>query len=121
MTWTYKQSTGELFHDGNFVAKGYAGAPEGKNDPGKQAVKNVGPLPRGGYHIGKPRDSELRGPKVLPLTPLSCTDTFGRSAFLIHGDSKTEPGAASHGCIIMPRMVRDQIATSGDTTLEVVE
>lgn len=33
MTWIYSQSTGILKHNGQFVAKGYAGKGIGKNDP----------------------------------------------------------------------------------------
>jgi hypothetical protein len=48
------------------------------------------------------------------------TETFGRSEFRIHGDSIAHPGMASHGCIILPRAVRDAIWRSGDRALEVV-
>jgi hypothetical protein len=45
---------------------------------------------------------------------------FGRSGFLIHGDSIIRPGTASRGCIILAREIREQIAASGDADLEVV-
>jgi hypothetical protein len=48
------------------------------------------------------------------------TETFGRGEFRIHGDSIAHPGTASHGCIILPRAVRDAIWRSGDRALEVV-
>lgn len=48
-------------------------------------------------------------------------NAHGRTAFLIHGDSRTNPGNASEGCIVLPPAVRIRIAQSGDTTLEVVE
>lgn len=121
MTWTYSQSTGQLKHDGNPVSVGYSGFVDGKNNPEKEDVPGIGPLPKGGYHIGKAHTSDTHGPIVMSLTPLSCTNTFGRSGFLIHGDSILKPGFASHGCIILPRNIRDAIACSGDTTLEVVE
>ena len=60
------------------------------------------------------------GPCVLRLEPSAQTDTRGRSGFLIHGDSKTQPGTASHGCIILPRVVREQVWQSGDRDLEVL-
>ena len=52
MTWTFEQKTGKLSHNGDYVATGYAGGncghnPEGKNNPDKQAIHNVGPIPRG--------------------------------------------------------------------------
>jgi hypothetical protein len=45
---------------------------------------------------------------------------FGRSGFLIHGDSFVKPGKASRGCIIMGRLIRNAIAASGDRLLRVV-
>lgn len=44
---------------------------------------------------------------------------FGREGFLIHGDSIVHMGQASHGCIILPRSIREQIAASGDDEIEV--
>lgn len=40
--------------------------------------------------------------------------------FRIHGDSIRAPGTASHGCIILPRAIRDRIWASGDRALQVV-
>lgn len=118
--WTYKQSDGTLSKDGSPVATGYSGLGPGKNNTQKQSVPNVGPIPMGVWEIGTPRDTETHGPYVLPLTPDHETDTFGRSGFLCHGDSVKAPGTASHGCIIMPRTVREQIWHSGDHKLQVV-
>jgi hypothetical protein len=56
----------------------------------------------------------------MALTPEPGTDTLGRDGFLIHGDSVENPGTASHGCIILPRAVRDQISASGDKQIQVV-
>jgi hypothetical protein len=56
----------------------------------------------------------------MALIPKEGTDTFGRSGFLIHGDSVAMPGTASHGCIILSRDLREQISASGDNQLEVV-
>jgi hypothetical protein len=56
----------------------------------------------------------------LKLNPAAATETFGRSGFLMHGDSKEHPGCASHGCVILPRAVREQVWTSGDSDLEVL-
>jgi hypothetical protein len=56
----------------------------------------------------------------MPLTPADGTDTFGRGGFFIHGASAIHPGESSHGCIILPRAARLQIAGSGDTDLLVV-
>jgi hypothetical protein len=54
------------------------------------------------------------------LKPAASTNTFGRSGFLMHGDSTQSPGSASQGCIIMPRPVREQVWNSGDRDLKVV-
>jgi hypothetical protein len=56
----------------------------------------------------------------MALLPCDGTDTLGRAGFLIHGDSVKAPGTASHGCIILPRAIRDRIAVSEDTRLCVV-
>lgn len=120
VSWTYDQRTGALTRDGGYVAYGYSGFGSGKNAPHMQGAKNIGPIPRGFYEIGPPSNSGLRGPHVMRLTPAKENEMFGRSDFLIHGDSKTAPGTASHGCIILPRAIRVAISESGDNQLEVV-
>ena len=121
--WTYQQSTGQLTDaNGTLVATGYSGAPAGKNDPTKQDVVKVGPIPRGNYAIGDPFSSPTHGPFAMHLTPDPANQMFGRDAFLMHGDSLEHPGGASEGCIIMPRPVREQkVWNSGDHTLQVIE
>ena len=119
--WTYAQKTGDLQQDGKHVSTGYSGASEGKNNPAMDNVPNVGPIPRGEWTIaGPPVDSKDHGPYVLKLNPESTTDTHGRSGFLMHGDSKEHPGSASHGCVILPRAVREAVWQSGDRDLQVV-
>jgi hypothetical protein len=121
LAWTYAQKTGELQQDGEHVAIGYSGAGEGKNNSDMQNVPNVGPIPRGEWTIsGPPIETRDHGPYVLRLQPEAETETHGRSGFLMHGDSKAHPGTASHGCIILPRAVREQVWESGDRDLEVV-
>lgn len=88
--------------------------------PSMQDQPNVGPIPQGVYLIGEPVDTLEQGPFVLPLKPDDANEMFGRSGFLIHGDSKSHPGNGSEGCIIMPRFARDRIADSGDRELNVV-
>jgi type VI secretion system (T6SS) effector TldE1-like protein len=120
--WTYAQKTGELRQDGKHVATGYSGFGAGKNNPQMESVHNVGPIPQGDWTIaGPPVDTTEHGPCVLTLKPAADTATFGRDGFLMHGDSRESPGCASHGCVIMPRQVREQVWKSGDTDLEVVE
>jgi hypothetical protein len=119
--WTYEQSTGKMLDPGGAVlAVGYSGGDDGKNNPAFEAEHDVGPLPQGVYLIGEPRDTVGHGPYALPLTPDAANQMFGRSDFLIHGDSITAPGSASEGCIIMPRFARERIWESGDRQLTVV-
>lgn len=120
MTWQYEQATGRMLHDNVREAVGYSGAGDCKNDPAAQDVHNAGPIPRGSYTINAPVATVTHGPYVLALTPDPANEMFGRSGFLIHGDSVIKPGTASEGCIIMPRMVREKIWNSGDRSLEVV-
>lgn len=122
--WTYQQRTGSLLKaDGECLATGYSGFGADKNQPADESVKDLGPIPEGRYAIGLPQcvvEPGPHGPFVLPLTPLPSNQMFGRAGFLIHGDSIEHPGAASHGCIILPRPVREAIAGSADNQLEVV-
>ena len=119
--WKYSQSTGTL-DDANetFVARGYSGAGVGKNNPAMQNVPDVGPIPQGQYTINPPVDTVEHGPYVLQLVPNDYNEMFGRSGFLIHGDSLEHPGQASEGCIVMSRPVRELIWNSGDRFLAVV-
>lgn len=101
----------------------YSGIGEGKNNPEMESVHNIGPLPKGLYEIDikGPVDTELHGPYVLTLLPAADNKMFGRSGFLIHGDSKKEPGNASHGCIVTNRLNREIIWDSGDRYIRVEE
>ena len=101
-------------------SSGYSGCDPGKNDPAYQTIPDVGPIPQGDYEIGSPENTEEHGPFVLPLTHNENNVMWGRSGFLIHGDSIEHPGQASKGCIILPRAVREQIAASGDNLLRVI-
>jgi Tlde1 domain len=116
--YVYAQKTGKLTLDGKEIATGYSGHGGGKNNPDKEKEKGAGPIPRGLYKIGKAR--EYKGmANCFDLTP-DGHDALGRSEFLIHGDSKSAPGTASRGCIILPPDVRKTIAGSGITRLRVV-
>ncbi|KAB8306708.1 DUF2778 domain-containing protein [Erwinia endophytica] len=118
MTWTYKQSSGELFHNGQFIEKGYSGRMTNKNNPDRQQVRGLGPLPRGIYRISG--QSNSKGPMTIILVQTS-GESFGRSAFRIHGEKVSGvPGWASEGCIIMGPKTRRRILDSNDNTLEVI-
>jgi hypothetical protein len=117
--WVYQQTTGELLLDGEYVATGYSGHNEGLNNPALEAVQNVGPIPAGNWTIGEPHNSEHRGPVCLPLRPAGHA-AHGRTAFLIHGDNQKGDKSASHGCIILPRKIRERIIASRDPELLVI-
>lgn len=102
------------------MATGYSGAGSGKNAPTEENIRNVGPIPVGIYDIEAPIDSPTHGPYALPLMPSYENVMYGRSGFLIHGDSVERPGQASEGCIIMPKFARVAIWNSTDHVLQVV-
>lgn len=121
MTWQFSTRDGSLYHDGAKIGKGYSGQPPHVNVPEDERMKDKGPIPRGYWTItGRPYDSSLLGPFVLVLEPLVGTPVYGRSAFRIHGDSKSNPGFASRGCIILDRGLRETIWNSSDRDLLVI-
>jgi Protein of unknown function (DUF2778) len=119
--WFWDQSEGKLTHNSKFVSRGYSGYGIGKNNPDLEAKVATGPIPCGEWKILAPRNRpQTVGPYAMPLEPVG-HNARGRSAFMIHGDSAKAPGKASHGCIILPRNVRELIWNSGDHKLIVVE
>ena len=117
--YVYVQKSGKFSLDGKELATGYSGKGDGKNNPDKEGVRNVGPIPAGKYQLSKPRD--YKGMKnCFDVTP-DGHNALGRTEFLIHGDSKSKPGTASEGCIILEPAIRQQIAESGITRLRVVK
>jgi hypothetical protein len=125
MSWTYSQSSGALTDpNGNLVAHGYAGGncgknPEGKNAPDMQDQPCIGPLPRGIYTFTETEDSPKLGPFAILLIPDPSNEMFGRSTFRVHGDSISNPGNASEGCIILSRGVRTNLFNSADKAIKV--
>jgi type VI secretion system (T6SS) effector TldE1-like protein len=126
--WTYKQEPGDLLLNNEHVAFGYSGGGEGKNNPAMQDIHDVGPIPRGRYRIeliadenNNPVDYEHKKAPVIRLVPDPTNEMFGRDGFLIHGDSISQPGTASEGCIIMAHWVRQNILQSRDLDLAVIE
>ena len=119
--WTYSQSTGALAsQDGSVRSTGYSGNGADLNNPAGQGDKGHGPIPQGAWTIGPFFDDPGgKGPCVCHLTPQTGTDALGRSGFMIHGDNSEANHTASEGCVILAREVREAIAESGDTTLEV--
>jgi hypothetical protein len=121
MVWTFSQSTGRLKHNGLPQADGYSGKGAGKFNPAMQATSGIGPIPRGEYRITAPFTHPGAGPYTMRLHPKPGTMTWGRSGFMIHGDSLDHPGQASEGCIILGPSIRHLIWNSGDRNLEVVQ
>ena|ERR1700722_8423685 len=122
MTWCYAQKSGALSRDGAAEATGYSGNTTGLNNPARQNVVGVGPVPRGAYRIGPPHHPiDHLGPNALPLYPAPTNMMGGRSGFFIHGDNSRGNHSASNGCIILGPSVREAIVDSKDTELVVVE
>lgn len=119
--WQYNQLTGELIRNGQVVGTGYSGsrANGGLNNPAMEHLRDVGPIPTGRWQIGSPFNHEKKGPLTMPLTPIGHA-AHGRTGFLIHGDSLSNPGNASEGCIVLPPEVRETLADSGINILEVI-
>lgn len=119
--WSYCSANGNLSRNQTFVGTGYSGIGKGLNNPALENEEGIGPLPRGSYTI-EPffDDPGGKGPLVAHLNPSHDTGTFGRAGFMIHGDNAAADHSASHGCIILARDIRQQIAISGDNALEVV-
>lgn len=119
--WTFVQATGWLLSPiGGVFAIGYSGSPGYLNKPEFENVAFQGPIPRAVYTVGPPENSPTHGPYALRLTPEDGSELFGRSGFLIHGDSIAHPGSASAGCIVLSRFARERIWMSGDHRIEVV-
>ena len=122
MAWIYDVKRREFSRNGQFKFRArYAGNGKYKDDPLFECVKNKGPLPRGKYRIvGKPFRHARTGADTLRLMPDVSNTMCNRAGFLIHGESKTNPGRASNGCIILDRDYRLQLADSQDRELIVL-
>jgi hypothetical protein len=119
--WIWCSKTGALLDARlSLKARGYAGRGDGKNNPDMQHVKGIGPIPEGIYTIEAPHDSSTTGPYTLRLVPRMGNEMYGRSSFAMHGDSKTAPGEASHGCPVVGRTHREAVWESGDHECRVV-
>lgn len=125
--WSFNSTIGRLFHDNVAIAFGYSGAGEGKNNPALQSVKNIGPCPRGKFRLepiedlkGNLIDYEEKKAPVFRLVPDPDNVMYGRSGFLLHGDSIEKPGTASEGCVIEDHATRVAIAMSKDFDFEVI-
>lgn len=119
--YIWDQSAGRMTLNGKLIGNGYAGRGDGKNNPAMQDAVAVGPIPRGLWRMTAVKDSPNTGPFSIVLEPEPGTDARGRSAFRVHGDSVRLPGTASHGCITLPRAIRQQMWAGPVRVIEVVE
>ncbi|ATW62974.1 hypothetical protein [Citromicrobium phage vB_Cib_ssDNA_P1] len=124
MDFLYEQRSGNFYladiEDGRaLVACGYSGKGQSRNNPVHQDRQALGPLPCGVWRIHPAITHKRLGPIAIPLTQTK-GETFGRSAFYIHGDNSRGDYSASSGCIILPRDVRTFVSRSGIGTLTVV-
>jgi hypothetical protein len=85
-----------------------------------EAARGIGPIPEGKWRIVDIAPDNHTGPMSMRLSPEPETDVHGRLGFRIHGDNKSMNFTASHGCIILPPLVRHQIWDSGDRELVVL-
>ena len=108
---TYSQSTGEFTTSDGISYSGYSGNGEGLNNPSKESIPFVGPIPKGEYTVSSSNTS--KGPTTLVLTPSTSNNMHGRSGFLIHGDNSKHDNSASEGCIIVGPEARKKIS-NGD-------
>lgn len=119
----FVQGTGRLEDSrGELIGFGFAGQREGYNNPDKQNVPDIGPLPRGFYKIGAPYHHPHLGPLTMDLTPFPENQMFGRSLFRIHGRSAINPELSSKGCVCQDRPARQFVADhlNQDDVVEVV-
>ena len=101
----------------------YAGKGNHKNNPNDQCVKDLGPLPRGWYELGQGYSHKKLGPLTFNLNPQGGTNmcTPLRNLMRIHGDSRSNPGNASDGCIVCGKKTREQLQRGGGGTLLVTQ
>lgn len=105
---TYSQSTGKFTTADGTSYNGYSGNGEGLNNPSKESVPFVGPIPKGEYTVASITTS--KGPTTLVLTPASSNKMYGRNGFLIHGDNSRNDNSASEGCIIVGPDARKKLS-----------
>lgn len=123
--WTFNISASSLSKDGILLDSDcYSGAfPEGFNDPSKQSIPDVGPIPEGFYTIcGPPFEDSEHGPYILRLEPDANNVMYGRVGFLLHGKPlpPRDIRSGSKGCICAGPVTRTRVYQSGDTRLQVI-
>ena len=119
--WTYQQSTGNLTDKfGSVIGQGYSGNGADLNNPAGQGDIGHGPIPQGQWLIGEFQTYPHLGKIVALLLPAPGNNMDGREGgFFIHGDNDLLNHTASDGCIVLSRPLREAVAASGDTDLQV--
>ena len=136
MPWQFEVSTGKFSEpppDADVIGIGYSGGacgqqPEAVNNSKMENVVGVGPLPHGSYDADYIMNHPHLGPFAIHLAPDPETRariiSYGRDpdSFFCHGDDIKRAGqrAASDGCIILARDVREEFWGSLDHELIVV-
>ncbi len=130
MTYHYYQNTGR-FRGGSgdyaIDTHCYSGQGEGYNNPAKQCVSNVGPLPATTYKLAtcvNVMHETVQRPCSFYLDPQKPSEMCGRSAFFVHGCTCCTPGddtnppsaGCSAGCIVMSYVNRKKLRI-GDTLI----
>jgi len=130
MSWTYGQTSGNLWHNGVLLGRAYSGYMEHHNVHADQALHGLGPIPVGRYKIGEffddlepepPDGKQHKGPIVAHLYPCSDTVTFDRSGFMLHGDNAEQNFSGSDGCIAAAKNLRLAVRDSGELDLNVID
>ena len=130
MNLNFSQSTGVITQDNGVVVTTLAFAgnnyrPDhnpagimGRNNPAMQDVPFIGPLPQGLYRVGEWGMHHPVGDNSAPLTQIG-GESFGRSAFFIHGPGGADPSNSSEGCIVIPHDDRLRLIALNPSTITV--
>jgi len=120
-----RDDTGELITSSAFA--GNSSRPDvnpdhipGRNNAAYQMVHNIGPLPFGKYRFGPWHTHQGLGPHCASLTQID-GETYGRSAFYMHGASSVDPLNSSEGCVVVAHDPRVLIESLNPTYLNVTE
>lgn len=120
--WRYEIASGQWFRpDGHPFAFGHSGFGDAMNDPSRVRETGIGPIPPGLWWLKYPEPHPRFAAPAMRLVPLFGTETFGRDAFYCHGANPTpDPTDDSHGCPILARPFRLELARSDVRLVEVV-